>query len=392
MKIVLSTVGRFHMFALARELEKRCLLEQIYSGFTWSALARERVPRERVSTFPLVRPLLMAMGRFGISLPRMLDQTLNQLSFTTLDAYVRAIIPECDIFVGHEGVGLWSGGRVQRRGGFYVCDRGCSHTGWKERLLEEEYDRIGLIWPGKARTFEREIEEYERADLIVVPSAFAKNSFVVSGFPQEKLAVVPYGVDLNTFGPVERTDRAYFEVLFVGALSVRKGAHDLVEAFENLERPNKRLTIVGHIAQEILLALGPRLRKPNVRVLGPINQPDLKKLMGRSDALVLPSVEEGFGLVLAEAMACGCPVIATTNTGAPDLFTDGVEGFIVPIRSHRAITEKLQRLAENPSIQRAMSEAALQKVRAIGGWTQYADAMVATYERLIVGRAAESHK
>ncbi len=95
--------------------------------------------------------------------------------------------------------------------------------------------------------------------------------------------------------------------------------------------------------------------------------------MSRSHVLVLPSIEDGFGLVMAEAMACGCPVISSSNCGGDDLFTDDVEGFIVPIRDAKAIEEKMQLLADEPERQRAMGAAALQKVRLLGGWTEYGD-------------------
>jgi glycosyltransferase involved in cell wall biosynthesis len=378
-KVVLSTVGRFHMFALARELERRGTLERIYTGFNWSSVARERVARGKVSTFPWIRPILMAAGRFDIHLPPAVADAIHSISLTTLDMYVRSSLPDCDIFVGHEGVGLWSGEAAQRRGAAYVCDRGCTHIGWKEALLESEFDRVGLRWPGRPGSYGRELAEYDRADLIVVPSAFARDSFVKSGVRSEKVAVAAYGVDLSRFGPVERADRDHFDVLFVGVLSVRKGAHDLLAAFEALEVSNKRLTIVGPVRPEIMAALGARLAAPNIRLLGAVPQTQLKLVYGASDVMVLPSIEEGLALVQAEALACGCPVIATPNTGSSELMTDGVEGFIVPIRSPAAITERLGQLALDPARREAMSAAALSRVSLIDGWTQYGDRMMEIY-------------
>jgi glycosyltransferase involved in cell wall biosynthesis len=95
--------------------------------------------------------------------------------------------------------------------------------------------------------------------------------------------------------------------------------------------------------------------------------------MSRSHVLALPSIEEGLALVQAQAMACGCPVVCSTNTGGEDLFTDGVEGFIVPIRDPIALAARLQRLADDPDLQRSMREAALGRVRSIGGWKEYGD-------------------
>ena len=74
-------------------------------------------------------------------------------------------------------------------------------------------------------------------------------------------------------------------------------------------------------------------------MLGSIPQPELAALMSRSHVLALPSIEEGLALVQAQAMACGCPVVCSTNTGGEDLFTDGVEGFIVPIRDPIALAD-----------------------------------------------------
>jgi glycosyltransferase involved in cell wall biosynthesis len=95
--------------------------------------------------------------------------------------------------------------------------------------------------------------------------------------------------------------------------------------------------------------------------------------MSASDVLVLPSIEEGMALVQAEAMACGCPVIASTNTGADDLFTDGVEGFIVPIRDSEAILERMQQLADDPLLAGEMRAKSLLRVQSMGGWKEYGD-------------------
>jgi glycosyltransferase involved in cell wall biosynthesis len=167
---------------------------------------------------------------------------------------------------------------------------------------------------------------------------------------------------------------------------VRKGAHDLFAAFSKLRHPRKRLTIAGIIAPEILRCLSAELGREDVRALGPVPHLKLKALMAGSDVLVLPSVEEGLALVQVEALACGCPIIATTNTGALDLITDGQEGFIVPIRAPEAIAERLQRLADDPALRRSMGEAALGKARLINGWQSYGDQMVETYSRALKAR------
>jgi len=99
--------------------------------------------------------------------------------------------------------------------------------------------------------------------------------------------------------------------------------------------------------------------------------------------MVLPSIEEGLALVQGQALACGCPVLSSTNTGGEDLFTDGIEGFIVPIRDPEALTARMQQLADDPALQSRMSEAALRRVRSLGGWSDYGDRWEALLKELV---------
>src|SRR5205085_5991502 len=104
---------------------------------------------------------------------------------------------------------------------------------------------------------------------------------------------------------------------------------------------------------------------------GVVQRELLADYYSQGSVFVLASIEEGLALVQAQAMACGLPVIATTNTGAEDLFTDGREGFIVPIRQPDAIREKILLLYEDQRLQQQMSHAAIARVRSLGGWDSY---------------------
>jgi alpha-maltose-1-phosphate synthase len=121
----------------------------------------------------------------------------------------------------------------------------------------------------------------------------------------------------------------------------------------------------------------------DIKVFGHMPQTELKNIMSLSHVLVLPSVQDGFGMVMAQAMACGCPVIASTNTGGEDLFTHGDEGFIVPIRDVKALTERLQQLADNPDQRAKMAERALARVQTLGGWQGYGEKAMAIYAEVL---------
>ena len=173
-----------------------------------------------------------------------------------------------------------------------------------------------------------------------------------------------------------------FEVLFAGQVALRKGIPYLLKAFARLRHAHKRLTIVGSIHDHMRPLLR-ELPTENVTFTGSLPQTELIEKMSRSHVLVLPSIEEGLALVQAQAMACQCPVIATEATGAEDLFNDGVEGFIIPDRDVEALADRLQRVAEDPSLQARLSAAALLRVRSIGGWDAYGDAWEALLHRLV---------
>jgi len=113
--------------------------------------------------------------------------------------------------------------------------------------------------------------------------------------------------------------------------------------------------------------------------LGVKPRAELHRYYSQASVFAIASIQEGLALVMAQAMACGLPVIATENTGARELFDDGVEGFIVPIRSAQAIQERIELLLGNPELRERMSAAALRRVQSMGGWTSYGNAVERLY-------------
>lgn len=382
-RVVQSVSGVFHHFDLARQLHAQGHLEKIYSSFNWSRLKREGLPRDLVSTFPVLQPALMLLGRLGVDL---LSPFWSRWVFRNqllLDRWVAGRIPSCDVVVALSGCGLLTGSRVQQRGGVYVCDRGSSHIRFQDQILTEEYGKWGISRVAcDPQVIEREEAEYAQCDAIAVPSEFARRSFLEMGISRNKIKKISYGVDLSMFTPLSNPPEDRFEVLFVGQVSLRKGIPYLLEAFADFSHPNKRLRIVGGLTDEIRPILNRRL-PDGVEILGARPQSELPAIMSSSHVLVLPSIEEGLAMVQGQALASGCPVIASTNTGGSDLFTDGVEGFEVPIRSAKAITDRLTQLADQPELQQRMRDAALRRVKSIGGWDDYGRNYLAFLKELV---------
>lgn len=384
MKAVLSTIGKFHTFDLARQLDSRGALEAIYSGYPRFKLNNEGLAGNKVKTFPWLHGSYMALPRLRYWLGEGFTREWEYWDRVTFDAYVAATLPECDLFSGLSGSALMTGKKAKSRGIGYVCDRGSAHIRCQDDILKEEFDRWGMSFPGiDPRIVEREEAEYELADLITVPSTFALNSFVKYGVKREKMRLVPYGVNLSKFSQTAVPDRDCFDVLFVGGATLQKGVPYLLKAFQNLAHPRKTLTFVGSYTQSFIGQMKAQgLISDNVRFMGHVRQDLLKDWYSRSHVMVLPSVQEGLAMVQAQAMACGCPVIASENTGSRDLFSDGCEGYIVPIRMSDAITEKLQRLADDPDLRNRMSTSALSRVKSLGGWDAYGERMYSVFFEL----------
>jgi starch synthase len=372
MRVSQAVFGVFHHFELARELDRRHHLDTVYSTWPWARLKREGLDHSKVQTFPWLHTPQLLLNRTGL-LPSRLSDELGYQNALRFDDWTARRIGEIDAFIGISGAGLKTGRMLQQRGGKFICDRGSTHQRYQQTIIADEFRRWSLDPPATdPRIVVREEAIYEAADAITVPSSFSRRSFLEQRVPADKLHTIPYGVRLESFAKVADPIIDAFEVLFAGHVSLRKGVPYLLQAFAQVKHPAKRLRLVGAISPEIKTLLA-RLPQQNVEFLGSVPQAQLPKMMSESHVLVLPSIEDGFGLVLSQALACGCPILASTNTGGDDLITDGTEGFIVPIRDVAALTDRMQRLADDPALQHRMSEAALARVQHLGGWRQYGD-------------------
>jgi glycosyltransferase involved in cell wall biosynthesis len=253
---------------------------------------------------------------------------------------------------------------------------------YQREILTEEYARLGLktevVHP---QVVERELTEYREADFIAIPSQFVKGTFLDQGIAADKLIHVPFGVDLTHFYPVPKEDNL-FRIIHCGTLSIRKGVHYLLQAFGELNLPGAELWLIGSMTDEIK----PFLRQwasPAIKHQGPFPETALHKYYSQASVFCLASIEEGLAMVQVQAMACGLPVICTTNTGGADLVRDGRDGFILPIRDVGAIKEKIRYFYENPEACKAMGESARLRVQAGFSWSDYGKKMIAAYREIL---------
>ena len=377
MRINLSSVGRFHHFDLARTLADRGCLEVFYTGYPRSRV--NGLPPERIKSFPYVVAPMMLARRYGFPGAA---RALNWTAAETFDRWVASDLRPCDVLVANESNGRRSYQRARELGAKLVCSCGQGHVEFVRETLQEEYRRWGMDFPDyDRRSLEKRLQEYDETDLITVLSNFARSTFLDRGTPKSKAAVVRPAADLSRFHPGPKHDRT-FRVLFVGTLGIRKGLGYLLEALSNLRLPDFELQLIGSLSPEAKSLLARFRDRIPFRVVGFVSRTQLHRYYSQGSVLVLPSLVEGLAGVMAQAMACGLPVIATPNAGAEDLYTHGAEGYIIPTRDVAAVREKILLLYENPYRQAQMAAAALRLASQLRHSPHFGNRIVETYRNL----------
>jgi len=235
----------------------------------------------------------------------------------------------------------------------------------EEAELKPEWANTILSMRDSAQKLARKDQELALADKIIVASQFTADTLKLSEARDKETIVIPYGSPQPIAQP-NFSRHKKLKVLFVGGLSQRKGLSYLLDA-ANFLNDKIELTIIG---SRIAKCAPMDAALQQYRYIPSLPHHEILKEMDRHDVFVFPSLFEGFGLVILEAMARGIPVIATPHTAGPDVIADGEDGYIVPIRSHQAIAEKLQLLADDRDLLNQLKTAALAKAK-LFSWAKY---------------------
>jgi glycosyltransferase involved in cell wall biosynthesis len=294
----------------------------------------------------------------------------RRTGFHTLDRwlYNAAVAndpPRADVVLGIDLDGfLWA--RRRRGGGraFVVALKGI--------IADELQNERGLIRVLLGIQARWERRNTERADRVIVPSRYSAGiAAALYGVPDSKIAVVPEPIDLaewrRRFAAVPPArDVGRPTVLCVARLYPRKRVEDLLEAAARLRTriTGLQVRIVGEGPE------GPRLRALHQRLelgdtvafLGHVDRATLALEYSRARCFCLPTVQEGFGLVFAEAMAAGLPVVACRAAAVPELVRDGETGLLVPPRTPVALTAALERMLDDDGMRKEMGMAGRARV------------------------------
>lgn len=278
--------------------------------------------------------------------------------------------------------------RAAKKLGIPVALERCNaHTRFAYQVVKEECDRIGVPLPHDHEhaynegVLRREEAEYAMADGILCPSEFVRHTFLGAGFPDEKLMRFIYGVDEKRFHPEPRHAPASsgLKMVFVGVCAVRKGLHFALEAWLNSDAcKDGQFQIAGDFIPGYRAYLESKLAHPSVKVLG--HRDDIPMLMRESDLFVLPSIEEGFGLVCTEAMASGCvPLVSDACT---DLCRHLDNSMVHRVANVAALTDHINQLHRNRELLFHLRAAGLRAVPGIS-WKVAGHSLLGAYRQIV---------
>jgi glycosyltransferase involved in cell wall biosynthesis len=222
---------------------------------------------------------------------------------------------------------------------------------WRQHRKAQAQYPIERDWLSAAHR-DKALAEYEVANAILVVSEYARQTFLDEGVAHEKLRMIPVSVN-ERFSPRESSNDGdeVFRIVYTGALSVVKGVPLLIDAFERLSIRDAELTLVGGSGTRGMRRYLERTtcRDPRIRIAPGDPLPHLR----RANVYVHPSCQDGFAYAVAEALACGVPVIVTEDTGAKERVVEGVNGWVVPTGSVEAIHARLEQLAQSKARSKA---------------------------------------
>ena len=336
-RFAIACFGRSGDDNFARALENHGLLDFYALGTRRGARG---IPPEHTRLQPLFG---LADYIFARTLPTFTAESLRFRTYGLFDRWAQSLLrPGHHFFTGY----AFAPGAMQKarkQGGLAFLDAWTSHPEEFWTLLTEEQKIWNSKYPPVSHYYQdRVVKSVQAADYICVSSNFIKNSFLKHGFPEEKLLRCPYPVDLATFTPLAepRPANRPLTILHTGGLSLRKGAPYLFEAFRLIRKevPSAILRVKHNVRDEANDIVRRNSDLP-IEWLEGVDLPHHVRRIQTSDIFLFPSIEDGFAFALAEALACGLPVVTTPNVGASDLVQPGVNGEIVPIRDPRALAD-----------------------------------------------------
>lgn len=240
---------------------------------------------------------------------------------------------------------------------------------YMKKIYEEDMKRFPLfaeklkrerlfLW--NKENCERLKIELEKTQFFLAPSQFVKKSLLYSGVKENQIAICPYGSNFNSIPKKEyNIKKDKLKAIYVGNVTAMKGVHYLLKAILEIPKEKIELIVVGsydnssHVFDKYL---------NRVQFTGKVLHKKVKNLLSQADIFIFPSLGDGMGLSVLEAMSCGLCCIVTRNAGASDAIVDGVNGFVVDAQNEEVLKEKILWLYENKNVLSQIGKEAIKSI------------------------------
>jgi glycosyltransferase involved in cell wall biosynthesis len=318
-------------------------------------------PKSRIRGFPPAFDYHFVPGPIqilrGLAMNKLrISRKLYDWDSDFFDKLTARAIGDSAVMLGAATSSLYTGRAAQKRGSKYLVDRACPDIRVQEQMLVDEAAKVGGTFPRAPQWFvDRQVAEYEEADFIVCPSEYSKRSF--PKHLHDKTILARLAGSVRSQRKPQAPQPRPFTVGVVGGDALRKGYLYLLQAWKELGWKDARLLLRtdpgrlgGHPGLAKLLE-----GQDNIEIVSYF--PDIADFYSQCDVFILPSIDEGFGLALFEALGQGVPCVATTNCGAAELLTSEEQFLLIEPFSSVAIKDALTRLRESPELRHRIGEA-----------------------------------
>ena len=350
MKISFAATNPCHVYPFAVELAKAGALGAYYSGYpAWKLPGSDALP---LRVHSLRTNIVYGLLKYAPERFRPSSRSLFLWQDRGFDRWTGAHLEACDFIHGIPGQCLHTFRAAKKLGVRTVLNHATGPVREWVRLMEPEYARVGLrltdACPYDADYFQREDEEYALTDFHCAASTIVRDQLIAIGIDAARIWLVPYGADERIFHREKAPTPEPLRIVFAGQIGLRKGLRTFLDALTLAARADWRADFFGAVLGEARTDLDAYRGATPLSFHGAVSQAKLADAFRSASVLVLPSLEEGFGLVVPQALNCGCPAIVSDRVGAKDLVRHRENGSVFKASDADALAIEMKWWAANP--------------------------------------------
>ena len=348
-KFIIIAHTASHYYRIAEYFNKKNYLEKIISIYPRVKLTQYDLPKNKIKflLLPFIIFCLRKFFKFKLS-NLFYSKTFN----FSCGFHIKK--NKDNILIGSSGYCLKSIQLAKKRNMLTIVDRACPHINVQKKLILNEIEKLPIKNPNKIKIeyfdnkiIDQMLIEYEKCDYISVPSIFTFDSFKKNNLEKKLLFNQIRPEKILNIRNNDSKIKIDFKIFSIGFSFIRKGFFYLIEAMREIENKNIKLDLRTTIPNFINLGNIPK----NVNIINEhLSNLELEKYYNDADLIILPSIDEGFGMVGLEAMCLKKPVLVTKNVGMKDIlikYLENSDKYIISPGDINQIKNKIYEFSNN---------------------------------------------